>query len=72
MGRPRRLFPVPVRFLGFCARLVGRGKAFSQLYGDLEIMDNNVSGVLGWSPDEDTLSQLKQVAKQYWRDTQRS
>tara|TARA_R110002033_G_C3896259_1_gene239462 strand:- start:593 stop:1543 length:951 start_codon:yes stop_codon:yes gene_type:complete len=51
-GLNKRLFqlPVPVSFMHFIARLVGKSATAEQLLGNLQVDSSNAQEVLGWTP----------------------
>lgn len=65
MGRPARLFPVPVRTLGATCRLLGRQRLFNQLFGSLQIDSTKAQRVLGWMPRESTHEALVRIGHDY-------
>lgn len=50
MGRPARLFPVPLPFLELAARLSGHTGALQRLCGSLRVDSGKTRRLLGWSP----------------------
>jgi nucleoside-diphosphate-sugar epimerase len=50
MGRPLRLFPVPVPLLRLVARALGRLNEIDRLVGSLQIDSRATRELLGWSP----------------------
>lgn len=50
MGRPARLWPVPVAWLRLAGRLLGRGPQIDRLIGSLQVDIGHTRQVLGWMP----------------------
>lgn len=50
MGKPARLFPVPVGWLALGARLLGKRDMFQSLCGSLQVDISNTRELLGWKP----------------------
>lgn len=65
MGRPARLFPVPVSIIGLVCRILGRQRLFNQLFGSLQIDSTKAKRVLGWSPRERTHHALVRIGHDY-------
>ncbi len=50
MGRPARLFPVPVSLLRLAGRAVGRLNEVDRLVGSLQVDSSATQKLLGWAP----------------------
>ncbi|HHN0997730.1 TPA: UDP-glucose 4-epimerase family protein [Pseudomonas aeruginosa] len=50
MGRPARLIPIPSRFLGFSARLLGKPAIVQRLCESLQVDIEKTRDLLGWQP----------------------
>jgi nucleoside-diphosphate-sugar epimerase len=50
MGRPARLFPVPVGLLRVAAKSLGKSAAVDRLLGSLRVDSSKASRLLGWTP----------------------
>ena len=50
MGRPARLFPIPVELLRLAARLTGKGAQAQRLLGSLQVDISKARLRLGWEP----------------------
>jgi nucleoside-diphosphate-sugar epimerase len=50
IGKPARLFPLPVRWLDSCARLLGKRDAFQSLCGSLQVDISKTRELLEWTP----------------------
>jgi nucleoside-diphosphate-sugar epimerase len=50
MGRPTRLFPVPVKLLQLGAKLTGKTAEVDRLCGSLQVDISKAKQVLGWKP----------------------
>ena len=50
MGRPARLWPVPVAWLRMAGKLLGRGPQIDRLIGSLQVDIGHTRRVLGWTP----------------------
>jgi UDP-glucose 4-epimerase len=62
LGRPARLMPVPVRPMGWMARLAGQREAWERLAGEL-IVDTGRLRETGWRPVEQTKAALADMAR---------
>ncbi|MBW8185212.1 NAD-dependent epimerase/dehydratase family protein [Shewanella sp. NR704-98] len=66
LGKSLIQLPVPVSFMRFTARLLGRSSLAEQLLGDLQIDSSNTQEVLGWVPPctmEQAMSSLSERIK---------
>ncbi|WP_175722009.1 UDP-glucose 4-epimerase family protein [Burkholderia anthina] len=71
LGRPARLFPVPLAALRLAGRLTGRRAAIDRLTGSLQLDTSRIRRVLGWHPPYTTRQGLEATAAWYRsRDTQ--
>jgi nucleoside-diphosphate-sugar epimerase len=50
MGRPARLFPVPVPLLRLVGRALGRLNEVDRLVGSLQVDSSATRELLGWTP----------------------
>lgn len=50
MGKPKRLFSVPVSGLCLLTRLLGRGSLNNKLFADLKVNNSYIKKTLGWEP----------------------
>jgi nucleoside-diphosphate-sugar epimerase len=50
MGKPARLIPVPVGWLAFVAKLLGKREMFQSLCGTLQLDISKTSRLLNWKP----------------------
>jgi nucleoside-diphosphate-sugar epimerase len=50
MGRPARLFPVPVSLLRLCGRMLGRLNEVDRLVGSLQVDSTATRSLLDWTP----------------------
>jgi nucleoside-diphosphate-sugar epimerase len=55
-----RLFPIPVCWMCFVARLIGKISLAESLFGSLQINSDKARKLLGWSPIVTIDEQLKQ------------
>ncbi|MDN7931017.1 NAD-dependent epimerase/dehydratase family protein [Burkholderia metallica] len=70
LGRPARLFPVPVAALRLAGKLTGRSAAIDRLTGSLELDTSRIKRVLDWQPPFTTRQGLEATAAWYRsRDT---
>lgn len=71
LGRPARLFPVPVAALRLAGKLTGRSAAIDRLTGSLQLDTSRIRRVLGWHSPYTTRQGLEATAAWYLsRDTQ--
>ncbi|WP_042584525.1 UDP-glucose 4-epimerase family protein [Burkholderia sp. MSHR3999] len=71
LGRPARLFPVPLAALRLAGRLTGRSTAVDRLTGSLQLDTSRIRRVLDWKPPYTTRQGLEATAAWYRsRDTQ--
>lgn len=62
LGRPARLFPVPVALLKAAAGLAGRGADIERLTGSLQIDARPLADTLGWTPPHTLAAGLRDMA----------
>lgn len=62
LGRPARLFPVPVAVLRGVAGLLGRPELVQQLCGNLQVDISPARTVMGWAPPLSVAQALSEVA----------
>lgn len=67
MGRPARLFSVPVWLLMFGAKLVGKSSAVQRLCGNLQVDISKTKNILGWTPPISIDEGLQRAVAQ-WRN----
>jgi UDP-glucose 4-epimerase len=65
LGRPARLFPVPVAMLRTAARLFGKAAECGRLCGSLEVDGSAAERLLGWRPRESVEAELARVVTSY-------
>ncbi|VWC36165.1 putative nucleotide sugar epimerase/dehydratase [Burkholderia arboris] len=65
LGRPARLFPVPVALLRALGRLTGRSAAVERLTGSLQLDAGRMKRVLDWQPPHTTRQGLEATAAWY-------
>lgn len=65
MDKSMLLFPLPVVFMRFCAKLVGREALFNQLCGSLEIDSSKARTLLGWTPPVSSQEAMRKTAEAY-------
>ncbi|WP_192384890.1 NAD-dependent epimerase/dehydratase family protein [Mesorhizobium silamurunense] len=61
-GRPPRLFPMPATPLRLAATLLGRQASWQALTAT-QICDSSLLASEGWTPETDTLDQLRELAR---------
>lgn len=72
LGRPARLFPVPLPALRLVGRLTGRSAALDRLTGSLQLDTSRIKRVLEWHPPYTTRQGLEATAAWYRsRDTRK-
>ncbi|RQP42289.1 UDP-glucose 4-epimerase family protein [Burkholderia ubonensis] len=70
LGKPARLFSIPVGMLRAAGKLTGRGAAIDRLTGSLQLDTSHIKRVLGWQPPYSTRQGLEATAAWYRsRDT---
>ncbi|MDB4987557.1 MAG: hypothetical protein JWN04_2735 [Myxococcaceae bacterium] len=65
LGRPSRLFPMPIFVLRAGARLVGRGTEFHKMCSSLEVDSSKAMHLLGWRPRPSFSHDMESVARSY-------
>lgn len=63
LGRPARLWPVPVKLLKWGACVVNRPSVYQRLCGSLQVDLHKTKQVLGWQPPLSPDQALRQVAE---------
>lgn len=58
-----RLIPVPVKWMIFVAKLIGKQTIADRLFGDLQIDISRARQLLGWKPIKTMDQQLKKIAE---------
>lgn len=71
MGRPARLWAVPVSVFEFVGKLLGKRAAVARLTGSLWVDDSLIRSRLGWTPPF-TMQQGLEATIAAWRDPARS
>lgn len=61
-GKKSRLIPVPVSWLWWGAKLVGKGAVAERLFGSLQVDISHTKDVLGWTPPVTMEQQLAKIA----------
>jgi len=61
-GVRARLLPVPVSFMRFAAKLLGKGNMADRLFGDLQVDSSKARELLGWKPVVTLDEQLRKMA----------
>lgn len=64
MGRPARLWPLPVPLLIMAARLAGRGGMAQRLCRNLQVDISRTRGLLGWTPPVGVDEALRRTVSQ--------
>ena len=62
LGRPARLFPLPIYFVRFLARIAGKSAAIERLLASLRVDDAKIRRELGWTPPFTVLQGLGRTA----------
>lgn len=65
LGRPARLFPVPLAALRLAGRLTGRSAAVDRLTGSLQLDTSRIKQLLGWQPPYTTRQGLEATVAWY-------
>ncbi|MDR3442755.1 MAG: SDR family oxidoreductase [Legionella sp.] len=60
-----RLFPVPVRFMVFVFRSLGKDNLNTRLFGSLEVSTSKIKSQLGWVPPANTAEGLRETVTWY-------
>ncbi len=66
MGRPLRLLPVPLEFLAWGAKFLGRPELFQSLCGTLQVDMSKTTELLGWRPLMGVGEGLKRALGEHW------
>jgi len=61
LGRPARLFPVPIWLLNFTAGLFGQKMKAQRLCGNFQVDISKVKELLGWSPPVSVIAGLRRT-----------
>lgn len=64
-GKNSLLIPIPVRVMGFLAKLVGEEDVAERLFGSLQVDSSKARNLLGWKPVITMDEQLKKTADAY-------
>ncbi len=67
-GKQERLVSVPVIWMSFAARLIGKGDMTNRLFGSLQVDSSKARNLLGWKPVTTMDEQLKKTADAYLRE----
>lgn len=70
LSRKPRLFPVPVWILKVLGALSGKSETIDRLTGSLEINDEKIRSVVGWTPPYNMLQGLQETAEWYRKPDQ--
>jgi len=70
LGRPARLFPLPVPFLRLLATLAGKSDTIDRLTNSLQIDDGPIRRELDWTPPINMIQGMKETAA--WYKTRRN
>ncbi len=62
LGRPARLFPLPIYFVRFLARITGKSASMERLLQSLRVDDGKIRRELGWTPPFTVLQGLGRTA----------
>jgi len=62
MGRPARLFPLPLGLIRLAGVLTGKSEAISILLSDLQVEKEKIHRQLGWNPPFNVVQGLKETA----------
>jgi nucleoside-diphosphate-sugar epimerase len=65
LGKKPSLIPLPVSWMTFAARLVGKGDVATRLFGSLQVDSSKARDLLGWHPVITMDTQLKKTADAY-------
>jgi len=65
MGKKARLMPVPVGFMTFVAKLVGKEDVANRLFGSLQVDSSKARELLGWKPVVTMDEQLRKLVEAY-------
>ncbi len=68
LGRPARLFPLPLYFVRLLARITGKSAAIERLLGSLCVDDKKIRRELGWTPPFTVLQGLGRTAAWFAAD----
>ena len=63
MGKPARIFPVPLPLLRTGGRIFGKGKEVERMIGSLQVDMGHTCETLGWSPPISVSAALAEAAK---------
>ena len=50
MGRPNRMLPIPMSWINFAARLIGKPQISQKICGNLQVDISHTEETLGWKP----------------------
>lgn len=65
LGKKAWLIPVPVSWMTFAARLIGKEAVANRLFGYLQLDSSKATNLLGWKPVTTMNEQLKKTADAY-------
>lgn len=63
LGKPCRMFPLPVSIMRLLARLTGKSSQLNKLVQSLEIDNSKIRNLLGWSPPFSMQQGLQETAR---------
>ncbi len=63
LGKRSWLLPIPVSWMSFAAKLVGKEDVANRLFGSLQVDSSKASNLLGWKPVVTMDEQLKKMVK---------
>jgi len=64
-GKQACLVPVPMSWMSFAARLIGKGDVANRLFGSLQLDSSKARDLLGWKPEITMDEQLQKTADAY-------
>ncbi len=70
LGRTPRMIPVPVGLLKIAGFLTGKSDAIDRLTGSLEVNDDKLRRVVGWTPPYNMIQGLEQTAEWFHAQNQ--
>lgn len=65
MGRPSRVFAMPVSLLRLCASIAGKRREFDKLCGSLEVSSLKARTLLDWAPGTSFQAEVARTARSY-------
>ena len=64
-GKKAFLLPIPVNFMRFVAKLIGKSDMANRLFGSLQVDSSKARDLLGWKPVVSMDEQLRKTADAY-------